>query len=725
MNTEYTFFENGLLRVPFYPYSFLRYLNCIDSVISLKAFKEAIYIASPSLYDDIYTKNNREEKVILSLAKYFVRSCTRCTPYGLFAGCSVNQINEKSHIQIAPETDYKIYSRIDMEYLCDIIRMIEQDIVLKDTLKYHTNSTLYYSYKNVRYIEYIINNHKRKYSFAEVELSEYLDIIIQSASQTPQTIESLAKKLISEDVSYAEAKDFINELINEQILVSELEPAVTGEDLVFQLQHKLNVLNKCTLNDIISLLRECDNKPIGEHIIYYEQIIHKLSKQYPFLGQNWLHVDCMIPTISSSIGREICDTVMKGISILEKLTPKEENDYIISFKEAFYKKYEEQEVQLYEALDPQTGIGFAQWNEMQGDVNPLVDDLLILPNSPEQLPVIKMNPLLKLLIQKYEICIKEGETSIAITDADLKSLKYDNIDYSSNLLHAMIKVIDLKEDNKPIIFMDSAIGTSAANLLSRFEYLDNNIEKFVNEITSKEDEFYSDKILAEIVHLPEDRIGNIQMHPRNRKYEIHYMSNPYNEDMGKTSIAIDDIMISVPYGKKIVLRSKKFGKEIIPRLTTAHNYINGLPIYYFLSCVQHQNERSIHFSWGNYFDSKFFLPRVTHDNIILSPARWLLVYDDIPNYKNKSFDEFYIDFSTWRKSKKIPNTVLVAEFDNKLLIDFTNKLLTKLFINNLKKKRQCIIEEFLFQDMEKPFVKRGHDYFTNELILCLRKKQIL
>lgn len=725
MNTEYIFFENGLLRVPFYPYNSLRHLDCIDSIISLKAFKEAIYIASPSLYDEIYIKNNKGEKVMLSLVKYFIRACTRCTPYGLFAGCSVIQIGKESHIEIAPESDYQIYSRIDMEYLCDIIRMIEQDTVLKDTLKYHTNTTLYYSYKNVRYIEYVNNNHKRKYSFAEVELSEYLDIIIQSAFQTPQTIESLANKLISEDITFEEAKDFINELINEQILVSELEPSVIGEDLIFQLQHKLNILNKFTLNDIISLLRVCDNQPIGDHITYYEQILHELSKQYPFLGQNWLHVDCMIPTISSSIGKEICDTVIKGISILGKLTPKEENEYIISFKEAFYKKYEEQEVQLTEALDPQTGIGFAQWNEMQGDVNPLVDDLLILSDASDQLPVIKLSPLLKLLIQKYEKCIKDDTASITITDDDLKSLKYDNLEYSSNLLHVMVKVIDLKEDKKPTIFMDSAIGTSAANLLSRFEYLDENIEKLVNEITAKEEEYYSDKILAEIVHLPEDRIGNVQMHPRNRKYEIHYLSNPYNEDFNKISIGINDIMISVPYGKKIVLRSKKLGKEIIPRLTTAHNYINGLPIYYFLSCVQHQNERSTHFSWGSYFEGKFFLPRVTYDNIILSPARWLLAYDDIPNYKDKSFDDFFIDFSIWRKSKKIPNTVLISEFDNKLLIDFTNKLLTKLFINNLKKKRQCIIEEFLFQDMGKPFVKRGNNYFTNELILCLRKKQIL
>lgn len=272
--------------------------------------------------------------------------------------------------------------------------------------------------------------------------------------------------------------------------------------------------------------------------------------------------------------------------------------------------------------------------------------------------------------------------------------------------------------------MEGAYGTSAANLLSRFEYLDDDLKKIINEITKTEEEFYPDQIVAEIVHLPEDRIGNIQMHPQNRKYEIDYMSNPYYLSQGVVSIGIEDIMVSVPLGKKIVLRSKKYNKRIIPRLTTAHNFSNGLPIYYFLSTVQHQNERSMHFSWGNYFDSKFFLPRVTYDNIILSSAKWYFTYNDLPESKTQPFDNFYDDYTKWRKLKKIPDIVLIVEFDNKLLVDFTNKVTTKLFINNLKKKGECHLEEFLFHSIKDPLVRRGDDYFTNELILCLSKNRL-
>lgn len=58
-------------------------------------FKEAIYLASPVLHDELLKCHNGTikeekdvEKLITSLYKYYTRTQTRCTPYGLFAACS-------------------------------------------------------------------------------------------------------------------------------------------------------------------------------------------------------------------------------------------------------------------------------------------------------------------------------------------------------------------------------------------------------------------------------------------------------------------------------------------------------------------------------------------------------------------------------------------------------------------------------------------------------------
>jgi hypothetical protein len=180
-------------------------------------------------------------------------------------------------------------------------------------------------------------------------------------------------------------------------------------------------------------------------------------------------------------------------------------------------------------------------------------------------------------------------------------------------------------------------------------------------------------------------------------------------------------MISVPQRNKIILRSKKYNKEILPRLTTAHNYSKGLPIYYFLCMLQHQNNKSLYFNWGTFFANKRFLPRVKFQNIILSPAQWRFSISDIPKQTNDSFEYYYEKIIEWKNQNKLPELVQIVEGDNKLLLDFDQKDLVQIFIKHLKTKKIILLEEFLFQKNVNHLVKRKNDFFTNEFIVCLRK----
>ena len=84
--------------------------------------KEALYIASPDLHeqlllwlDDKIEKADKREKTELSLAKYMIRMCTRCTPYGLFATCSLGEINDNTSIELNNRTSIIRHGRIDMD----------------------------------------------------------------------------------------------------------------------------------------------------------------------------------------------------------------------------------------------------------------------------------------------------------------------------------------------------------------------------------------------------------------------------------------------------------------------------------------------------------------------------------------------------------------------------------------------------------------------------------
>ena len=65
--------------------------------LELPGVKEALYIASPSLCErllewKVKPSSKQEKKLIHSLAKYFIRMCSRPTPFGLFSGISNGEI---------------------------------------------------------------------------------------------------------------------------------------------------------------------------------------------------------------------------------------------------------------------------------------------------------------------------------------------------------------------------------------------------------------------------------------------------------------------------------------------------------------------------------------------------------------------------------------------------------------------------------------------------------
>ena len=70
-----------------------------------------------------------------------------------------------------------------------------------------------------------------------------------------------------------------------------------------------------------------------------------------------------------------------------------------------------------------------------------------------------------------------------------------------------------KRDGKNLIHIENAGGSSAVNLLGRFASSNIKVGKIIRDVVEKEQQNNPDVILAEIVHLPESRTGNILMRP--------------------------------------------------------------------------------------------------------------------------------------------------------------------------------------------------------------------
>lgn len=738
---KYTPFQNFVFRTPALPMNmFFQEMGKLEKdetywkqFLQDSLLQEAIFLASPVLYDEVgkflsgyLTKEKDVEKLKCAVLRYFSRMTSRCTPFGLFAGFSLGKLLNETNISLSPLSSYRRYTRLDMHYLCALAQDIGKNDTVQRNVKYYPNSSLYVLGDKLRYVEYFYRKTKRIHQISSVDFSEYLEKILALA-QNGAAFETLAALVISmlpeENIPLVEAEDFIVELINNQILVSDLEPEITGKDFLVQLLKVIQEIpfiaqhSEATLTAISVLLKKMDDQAPGKSINLYKEAEDIIKTTETAYEKNLLfQVDMFKPVENATLSSQIADEILEAIGLMNQLTLTHRETLLKKFADNYYERYEEREMPLLRVLDVESGIGYPA---NKGDVSPLIEHYL-LPERESAQNNVEWNRVQSTLHKKLLERYKTNAHTVEFTEQDFDFLK-PNWDDLPQTISCMCEIIR-NESSAPYIYVHSAGGSSAANLLGRFCHVNQALEEYVKEITTFESSQNPDVIYAEIVHLPESRLGNILLRPVLREYEIPYLA--------KSSVPLDnqillsDLFISVRQGK-VVLRSKKLGKEVVPRLTTAHNYSrNAMPVYHFLCDLQTQGLRGgVSFTWGSLAGEFDFLPRAVYKNTILSLATWKVKTDDFKKLIEKQNNtEIKSNIQQWRKGKNIPQLALLTEGDNELLVDFENVLSVKMLYSAIKKRDTFELNEFLF-DMQNAVV---NDYmgksFTNEFIITFHKK---
>ena len=216
---------------------------------------------------------------------------------------------------------------------------------------------------------------------------------------------------------------------------------------------------------------------------------------------------------------------------------------------------------------------------------------------------IVWNEIDTIIYKKLLDAEKNNQFIIEFKDTDLEHIELD-WKHVPDTLSAFTEVLKIDHQERLVV---NGLSANAGNLLARFSYGDAQLLEHLKQITNLEQQMQPDKIIAEIAHLPEARTGNILKRPHLREYEIPYLAKstlPLSQQ-----ITIDDLWVSIQ-NNRIILTSKKRNKEVLPRLTNAHNYESkALPIYHFLCDLQSQNKKtSLGFSWPRLADDHPFLP---------------------------------------------------------------------------------------------------------------------
>lgn len=660
-----------------------------SEVILSDAFKKAIICSSPDLWTELskyfcdLLSESKASKMRLSILKYLSRMSTRCTPFGMFAGNSVCKIAENCNIELGTGLNMSI--RLDMSYLTSLWHKLHSDASIMRQEKYRHNSSIYKIGNNYRFVAYSFNGNSRAYCIREVSGTGLLSYVL---SQTDRFIrfEELISRLTGQyNLSIDEATSYLFSLIKEMILVGNLSPIIVGPDYLSYLTANIQS------SHLTGLLEEIKRTITQlQNIISFDEYfntIRNLESEVKSIGLNYnrkylLQVDCARNLTVGNFPRRVVAQLQECFDLFRRICPVYTNRMLENFKKKFAQRYEDQEILLIEALDPDLGIGYGQTNDKL--INPLINDIKLPNKQPEYLS-IRLTPFTKLLLNKLRSL---DDNILELTDDDIKPLPLQNKRLPLSMA-AMFSVVDREQSGEYCLKGVQFMGSSAVNLLGRFAYSSDEVLDIVKTVTRKEQEACTGKIVAEIVHLTESRTSNILSRPHIRDYEIWYNSEGGCESSEVTVIPLNDIIVSVKSGR-LILTSKKYNKEIIPRLTTAHNYNNNpTPIYQFLCDMQTYGcQSSLSFSWMGLDKAFDNLPRVVYKNIILSPARWMVKSMEL---KKISF----VDFKEWKCRRNIPKRINIVSGDNKLYLNIDDESCFEILIEESKKRPTLIIEEFI------------------------------
>jgi thiopeptide-type bacteriocin biosynthesis protein len=656
------FFPTVIIRAPLLPFSTTLNKKEVKRIFKQNAvFNAGVYLASPALYHNLTT-----EKALLSLGRYYIRSKTRPTPFGLFSGTGPVNWSEKNAIILNKER--KALVHLDIQLIQKIQSQIEQGT--DPNLLYYPNSSLYKVGTEIRCMK----------------ITPSPSLISICSSSEIEEILLLAEGGLSKAKCRKDQVKLFQEMIDHHLLTSSLETPCTGTDPFLPLSAYLKDAENPWRNLNFHLNRL--NTKITP--LYLKEF----SADLPSMDKVPLHVTqyCSTPNGKNTLDREIQKDLRLALHYLQQWSPKQTNETLNDFNRRFQARYAEEEIPLSEALDPEFGLEYIPCtasSELTEDI-PNASELNAFSKDEQLendlLPLLRENP--------YSLELPERKAS------------------NTGLNASFSMVFRLVEGSN--IYLEMVGGSSATAILGRFGVSESSTRELLHGIVQAEERWNPEVDFAEVLYLPEGKAANIAFRPTMRKYEIPYLGR--SDLPPHQQIKIEDLLISVTNGQ-LTLRNRLNGRRIIPRIANAHNIrLSSLPIYRFLGDLQFQDfQPSLHFSWLGLEKVRSFLPRVYAGKVIVQPASWRITSPDFALIKTG-----HIPHCTY----PIPRHFVWKNGDHELFVDRENDFSLACLWDAVQSREEIRIFEFLPPDKNVVKSPEGEP-FCHQFVASVFQKRTL
>lgn len=692
----------------------------------------SLRIAAPTVYEEMRRWQEQggqpSSRLRRTLVSYLSRAGGRATPFGTFAACGRLRLGPTTNLVMAEPAARPRRSSLDFGLLEAIVQSLASEPDVRDQMVVQPNSTIYRMAGRLRYaVSSVDSEGVRRHHLAATVATRPLEIALEIAATGPVTADlrnRLARKLTDEGlaVTRQDVARFVEDMIEGQLLVPSVSPAVTGQQQPAATLAGLPDVpqgrsTREFLTIVDALLREADNGDLAElpgRLDAIERRIGQVSQE-----RNRAHlvrVDTGLAMDELTLARTVADDLARVIHLVAGLGSRHVHE-LSAFRGRFRARYESAAVPLLAALDAESGIGYGS----RGPATAALSPLLATISFPKPQPAHAFHSRDGVRLTLLSEALLGGHTEILLDPGQLEPLRDGDVTLPEayhvfgTLCAASTEAVDAGDYTFLLKDVDGPAGVS---LLGRFAALEQGLLELVRDQVAVEELLHPARLFAEIVHLPEGRTGNVIARPHLRQHEIAFLGTSGLPQ--EQQITLSDLTVSL-VGDRIVLRSDRLDREVVPRLTTAHNFTDGsLDLYRFLCDLQYQDADACGgWDWGPLMTSAF-LPRVSLGRFVLSRARWRVEPAEAQNLRRQGGEtRRWLAFQDLRQRRRLPRWVVLAEHDNELVLDLENVLCVEVLLGRLHLDAPTtLIELFPGPDDLCLFDASGHRFVHEVVVTC-------
>jgi lantibiotic biosynthesis protein len=653
--------------------------------------REALFFASTALLQKLEALPARPLALEQTLARYLSRSCSRATPFGVFAGVSLGRVCEATRLELGARSGYRRHTRPSMAFLGALLARVGSRAEPADGVRYQPSSSLHRAWGRVRFSRRGADG--KSHPVVDAEPSARLDAALARAA-TGATLAEIAEALEPTGLPPQRALGYAKSLVAHALLVPSWEPALTAEDPCHAVLQALDGAPRfrplvAQLRAAIAMLARLDTEPLGSNVDGLREAAETIGQCGAALGlerSNVLHADLVKPAASLSLAPALTERFLAAAELLRRIGARQHDPTLDQFCQRFVARHDTQWIPLVEALDGDLGIGFGEFQRTPTDA--LVHGIAPLGAAR---PAPEDAALLAVRLELLSRALRSGATEVTLDEALLARCPAAPPEPAPESFMVVAQLGTRQgrfELVEPALLAPSGIGA-----LARFCHADPELRGALRAHAADEQAHAGSRLLADVVYLPDGEAANVMLRPSLREAEIVYAGRSGAD--ASHQIHVSDLLVSVAQGS-VRLYSRRLKRRVSIRISNFfdHSAWQNLPIYRFLAHVENADGRALPavWSWGA-LESSSFLPRVVRGDVVLCRARWRLGPAELEPLRRLPPASAFDRVRALRHELHLPRWVVISSIEPNLLIDLDCSLAVEGLVREARNSTAIVLHE--------------------------------